>query len=222
MQYSPSEARVKAGGPMPVTQRLRRELKLRHDTVYAQTEAMDVVIGQLRLSIPVQIVPEPYKDSRINGRQKTAKAIIDKLDREYPERKFRTIEEVDEIVRDICAGKIVVDSANQVSEACEIIRESLLWEICKDEPRRLDSGFRAHKFDLKVRNTSNHTNVWFEVQIRTLLQDAWDYYQHPVYERVRSGAGGKEAERQMRWVSEMFFTIDDMIEHCRQEIDYGQ
>jgi len=78
------------------------------------------------------------------------------------------------------------------------------------------SGFRAYQFEVTV-ETVSFKDVWSEIQVRTLLQDVWDTWQHPLYERVRkSGVSDPLSHpdlRRMRWISDLFRACPEITPH---------
>jgi len=199
---------------MPVPKAVRDELHQRwKGPPSPYREALSYMTGELRNHvIACKHVSPEQEETRVSGRIKTIPRIVEKVDRSG-RRLVSTIDELEEIVTDIVGVRVTVDYLRQSREIQDFVINYSGWEAKKSDDSLRDSGYRAIHVDVMT-NTTHFAGVRCEVQIRTLLQDAWAIWSHPLYERYRRDLSRipRKKRELMRQLSDMLHTADEMVE----------
>lgn len=199
---------------MPVTSTVRRELhKQWKGPPSPYRQAFSRVHEELGNHIVAcnYISPEQV-DTRVSGRIKAIPRIIEKVDR-YERHSINTLEELEELITDIVGVRVTVDYLTQAQQIKAWILSHNMWAISKVDDSLRETGYRAIHIDLKV-DTTHFSGVGCEVQVRTLLQDAWAIWSHPIYEQYRRNVTRipREKRELMRQLSEMLHAVDEMVQ----------
>lgn len=199
---------------MPVTSTVRRELhKQWKGPPSPYRQAFSRVHEELGNHIVAckYISPEQV-DTRVSGRIKAIPRIIEKVDR-YERHSINTLEELEELITDIVGVRVTVDYLTQAQQIKDWILSHNMWAISKVDDSLRETGYRAIHIDLKV-DTTHFPGVGCEVQVRTLLQDAWAIWSHPIYEKYRRNVARipREKRELMRQLSEMLHAVDEMVQ----------
>lgn len=141
-----------------------------------------------------------------------APRIIEKADR-FGRRQVDSIEDLEELVTDITGVRVTADYLYQAKHIQDFVLNHGGWTILKVDNTVRDNGYRAIHIDLKI-DTTHFEEVSCEVQIRTLLQDAWAIWSHPLYEKYRRNLARipKRKRELMRTLSDMLHAADEMVE----------
>ena len=199
---------------MPVASTVRRELhKQWKGPPSPYRQAFSRVHEELGNHIVAckYISPEQV-ETRVSGRIKTIHRIIEKVDR-YEHHSINTLEELEGLITDIVGVRVTVDYLTQAQQIKAWILNHNRWVISKVDDSLRETGYRAIHIDLKV-DTTHFSGVRCEVQVRTLLQDAWAIWSHPIYEKYRRNVARipREKRELMRQLSEMLHVVDEMVQ----------
>jgi len=155
---------------------------------------------------PIQV------DTRISGRIKEIPRIVEKVGR-VEGHSVNTLEELEELITDIVGVRVTVDYLNQAQRIKDWVVNHNKWTISKIDDSIRETGYRAIHIDLQV-DTTHFQGVRCEVQVRTLLQDAWAIWSHPIYEKYRRNVARIPRQKRdlMKQLSEMLHTVDEMVQ----------
>lgn len=199
---------------MPVDNTVRRELHRRWKgppSPYRQ--AASRVYEELTNHIVERKYVSPKQvDTRISWRIKEIPRIIEKVDR-FGERSVHTLAELEGLITDIAGVRVTVDYLTQAQQIKDWVVSHDRWVISGVDDTIRETGYRAIHVDLKV-DTTHFSRVRCEIQVRTLLQDAWAIWSHPIYEKYRRNVALiPEQKRQlMKQLSDMLHTVDEMVQ----------
>lgn len=199
---------------MPISQEAHEELykrwkgppsPYREVIQRVSTEVGNHVIAQ-------KYVTEQQLETRVNGRVKDITRITEKVDRTGL-RHIGTIEELEDAITDISGVRVTVDFLQQMDEIKEWAIHHDAWTVVEVEDQIRENGYRAIHVDLKL-NTTNFSDVYCELQIRTLLQDAWAIWSHPLYEEYRQDLSSipEQKMKLMRQLSNLLNNVDELAQ----------
>lgn len=199
---------------MPISRTIRRELHRRwRGPPSPYREALNRVQEELENhAMAINYVVPEQVSNRISGRIKTIPRIIEKVDRDHP-RNAETIDQLEAIVTDIAGTRITVDYLYQAIQIRTWVVNHNAWIVQRVEETVRDNGYRAIHINLKV-DTTHFVGVPCEIQIRTLLQDAWAIWAHPLYIKYRRDLSKipKKKRELMRQLSDMLHAADEMVQ----------
>lgn len=188
------------------------------------TEALDSVTQILRnIMRHHNIVPPDEVDYRIRGRKKKIVDIKDKVRR----KKYivSSIEDLENQIQDIVGTRCVVDYLSDVYELQELIQSREEWHLAKLAEDYIKSptetGYRSLHLITAV-NTTNFSNVLVEIQIRTMLQDAWATKTHPLTYRKEPGEIPKHWLMLFKLLSDHLYVHDQTFETIKNEMKLGK
>lgn len=143
--------------------------------------ALNVLDTQLKILIKdYEISTKKRCVEHYNNRIKDVDSAIDKLKR----KKYDvSVESLNEHIRDMVGVRLVCPYVDDVYEIVDLIRNSNLLQICEEEDyikNPKESGYTSYHMNVMV-PICLHDDVEFvhaEIQIRTLLMDAWAALEH--------------------------------------------
>ncbi|MEW6618149.1 MAG: RelA/SpoT domain-containing protein [bacterium] len=130
-----------------------------------------------------------------------------------------------EEMEDIARMRIVCNYLSDISEIANSIRDNeVIKGICRivEETDYVfmerDRPHRAYHFILE--STLNQTKRKVELQIMTMLQEAWDKKDHNlIYEKIRIGKEIDKKDRiKMGAMSELLYIADEFFDYLRKKI----
>ena len=199
---------------MPIPQVVRQELHKRwKGPPSPYRESQSLVLGELtNYILAVQYVHPEQVATRLSGRIKEIPRITEKVDR-YGRHSVNSIEVLEELITDIVGVRVTVDYLHQVKQIKDFVVNHKRWTVIKVDDSLRDNGYRAVHIDLKTA-TTHFEEVRCEIQIRTLLQDAWAIWSHPLYERYRRNLTRipKQERALLRHISDMLHVADEMVQ----------
>ena len=199
---------------MPVSRGVRRELHRRWKgppSRYRESQAL--VLGELgNYIVANQYVRSEQVATRLSGRIKVIPRIIEKVDR-YERHSVDSIETLEELVTDIVGVRVIVDYLYQVKQIQDFVLNHDRWIVVKVDDSKRDNGYRAVHIDVKT-DTTTFRQVKCEIQIRTLLQDAWAIWSHPLYEKYRRDLSRIPTKKRalMSQLSDMLHSAEEMVQ----------
>lgn len=178
---------------------------------------------------------EPHEAARIRvstSRVKSAQRLWDKLQRiEVTE--SVTAGQIPEVIDDIVGLRIVCNNTSDIPRVQALLAEigpesdddPKPWCIVPDSEKQYherpkESGYRAYHLNVLVQVPGHDSwrQVSAEVQVRTLLQDAWGELTHE--DTYKPGANLPPlASRLARRMADLLATVDDIAEDVRRELD---
>lgn len=161
-------------------------------------------------------VPSYQIKTRQSGRIKGISRIIEKANRLSEGSSINSIEQLEEIVTDIAGVRATVDYLSQAKELKDFLVNHNKWQVTKIDDGVRTNGYRAIHIDVKA-NTTHFKEVRCEIQIRTLLQDAWAIWSHPMYEEYKRNLAKIPSEKLnlMKQLGDMLHVADEMAETLR-------
>ena len=178
-------------------------------------------MGTVELELKNFLADRQYpevSEARVASRIKYEDRILEKIKLANPEP--LTISELEHSVRDIAGTRIVLNYLYQVQETVDFIKANPRWSVIStQEHQRPDTGYRAVHIDLEL-NTTHFEEQCCEVQIRTLLQEAWATWTHPVYERFRTDTSSipEDLVRMLKALSDQLHSGDLMADALRRQM----
>lgn len=149
----------------------------------------------------------------IEYRLKTTESICEKLERKHKNDSNKPIEE---LLNDIAGVRIICFDSKQIYKIVKMIRQSKKWIVLKEKnyihtPK--DNGYQSYHMILSF------DDVKVELQIRTILMDAWSSLEsiliykkpYPIPEKLK-----KDIES----FSKMSRKMDKMLERILEGTDY--
>ena len=189
--------------------RERSELEQLRDTIIAYLESYKKGEGRNHIHLLI---------GRPNG-MKSIESIIDKINRYRLQGKKYGYEDVDDLVgvRLLCPydSDIVVVSQWLARQELFQIQPSL-EEAKKELDRKFDErGYRGLQFFVTIPSISKTKK--FELQLQTILAEAWDAWTHDIQYKRRIPIG-EELNEHMTLLGRMLYTLDQQGELLRSQI----
>lgn len=127
---------------------------------------------------------------------------------------------VEVIVNDLVAGKLVCATPSDVSSLAAIFHEwtGRLTDIKSEEVFNEKTGYRALHIDARIEVPHKDVRLYFpvEIQIKTLLQDAWANFDHD--ELYKPTDEPPEVTKQVsRHLADVLFALDKIGQTIREE-----
>lgn len=166
--------------------------------------------------LAMHYVPSFQLSTRRGGRIKGMSRIKEKATWLSEGVSVNSIEQLEEIVADIVGVRATVDYLSQAQELEAFVLNHNRWQITRLEDQERDNGYRAIHIDVQA-DTTHFEGVRCEIQIRTLIQDAWAIWSHPLYEKYRSNLA-KIPEKKlslMKQLSNILHAADSMADTLR-------
>lgn len=160
------------------------------------------------------LIAREQLDVRISSRIKPPKRTLEKAHRPGYLQQVNSIDDLETIITDIAGIRVVVDYLKHANEILKFIRSRPEWTVAKVDSHIRETGYRALHVDLIAGTTHFPQGVRCEVQIMTLLQNAWAIWSHPLYERYRRDLSKvpKKKREVMRQLSDMLHVVDEMAQ----------
>ena len=126
-------------------------------------------------------------------------------------------------IKDIVAARIICLDLDDVNEMIRTIKESPFIKVVQEKdyitnPKK--SGYRAHHLivEVPVELSSGTIPVRCEVQVRTVLMDAWSSLEHEII--YKNDNCSEESKRMLRDYSYLLASMDDtMLKIKRYEVE---
>lgn len=156
----------------------------------------------------------------ISSRAKTLNSFLEKIQR----KKYNNpLDEIKDFagVRVVCLYATDVEKINEIIESEFDIQE----EIDKKKNLKIDQfGYGAHHFIVQLGKLSSGSRyddlreMQCEIQVRTIVQDAWSIIQHHMVYKKESEIPSN-LQRKLNCLSALFETVDDQFENIRRDRD---
>jgi len=156
--------------------------------------------------------------STISSRAKTLNSFLEKLQRKNYNKPF-------EHITDFAGVRLVCLYLDDISKIAEIVRSEFVVvdEVNKIEELGADKfGYEAMHFIVRLGESTtgarydNLKKLVCEIQIRTVVQDAWAIIQHHMIYK-RESQVPTQLQRKLNSLSGLFETVDDQFETIRKE-----
>jgi len=165
-----------------------------------------------------KIAERKIETAAITSRAKTLNSFLEKLQRKHYSNPFTEITDLAG-VRVVCLYRSDVDSvAEAIRSNFEVVEET-------DKTRELaldQFGYSARHFIVRLGKASSGARyddlkaLTCEIQVRTVVQDAWAIIQHHMVYKRESQAP-PQVQRKLNSLAGLFETADDQFERIRQE-----
>jgi len=158
--------------------------------------------------------------SSLTSRAKTLNSFLEKIDRKHYKEPFQEI-------TDFAGVRVVCLYSSDIERVSKLIREEFIIqeEINKKDILNADQfGYGAKHFIVKLGKSSSGARyddlkeMVCEIQVRTIVQDAWAIIQHHMVYKKESEIPSK-IQRKLNSLSALFETVDDQFENIRNERD---
>jgi len=165
-----------------------------------------------------RITDQAIETSAITSRAKTLNSFLEKLQRKQYDRPF------DELT-DLAGVRVVCLYRSDIAKVADIIRSefAIAEDVDKLDELRVDQfGYGARHFIVRLGKTSSGARydalkqLPCEVQVRTVVQDAWAIIQHHMVYK-RESQVPKQLQRKLNSLAGLFETVDDQFERIREE-----
>lgn len=154
----------------------------------------------------------------ITARAKTLNSFLEKLQRKSYEDPFKEL-------TDLAAARVVCLYRSDIRIIADMVREEfdVVEDIDKLDELGVDQfGYGARHFLLRLGKTSSGARyddlkqLICEVQVRTVVQDAWAIIQHHMVYK-REAQVPTHLQRKLNSLAGLFETVDDQFERIREE-----
>jgi len=161
---------------------------------------------------------ESIETSAIVSRAKTLNSFLEKLQRKQYLNPF-------EEITDLAAARIVCLYRRDIAKVAEIIRAEfeVIEDVDKLDEMGVDQfGYEARHFLVRLGKGSSGARydslkqLVCEIQVRTVVQDAWAIIQHHLVYK-RESQIPKQIQRKLNSLAGLFETVDDQFESIRTE-----
>jgi putative GTP pyrophosphokinase len=165
-----------------------------------------------------RITERGIETSSIVSRAKTLKSFLEKLQRKHYGAPF-------EQLTDLAGARIVCLYRSDIAQVAEIIRGEfvIVEDIDKLDELGVDQfGYGARHFTVRLGKSSSGAryddlkHLPCEVQVRTVVQDAWAIIQHHLVYK-RESQIPSQLQRKLNSLAGLFETVDDQFERIREE-----
>ncbi|MFX1593959.1 MAG: hypothetical protein ACFFCL_14805, partial [Promethearchaeota archaeon] len=164
---------------------------IREINIYKECRGDFVKYAEILNLILKKIAENISPESIVQTRAKTVTSYAEKIQRPGKVEKYgpNPVEDL----TDLCGGRIILPTLDDVKKCCEIIEENfkIQWEDSEDKLDTLDKdqfGYLSHHYIVQLNPDSMYLqdldvsddiyNLKAELQIRTLLQHCWSIIQH--------------------------------------------
>lgn len=180
------------------------------------TQAIDVVCQE------IYQMDEKYAKKRqqhfirfLEYRLKTSESIAEKLERKQKQESNKPVEE---LLNDIAGVRIVCFDSKQINKIVKLIKQSKRFDVLKEKnyiTNPKDNGYQSYHMILLV------NNVKVELQIRTILMDAWSSMESILIYK-KSNPIPTELKKDIDRFSKLSRKMDRMLEKILEDTDYGK
>ena len=165
-----------------------------------------------------KIIDRNIETSSISSRAKTLNSFLEKLQRKHYDNPF-------EQLTDLAGVRVVCLYHSDMAKVAEIIRAEfvVVEDIDKLDALAVDQfGYGARHFIVRLGKSSSGARyddlkqLSCEVQIRTVVQDAWAIIQHHMVYK-RESQVPTQLQRKLNSLAGLFETVDDQFERIREQ-----
>jgi ppGpp synthetase/RelA/SpoT-type nucleotidyltranferase len=158
--------------------------------------------------------------SSISSRAKTLNSFLEKLQRKHYENPFDQL-------TDLAGVRVVCLYRDDVARVCNIIRSefAVVEDVDKLDELGVDQfGYGARHLTLRLGKSSSGARYddlkqyVCEVQVRTVVQDAWAIIQHHMVYK-RESQVPSQLQRKLNSLAGLFETVDDQFGRIREDRD---
>jgi ppGpp synthetase/RelA/SpoT-type nucleotidyltranferase len=167
-----------------------------------------------------RILDRGIETSLISSRTKTLNSFLEKLQRKNYDKPF-------EQLTDFAGVRVVCLYRGDLAKVAEVIREEFVVVEDVDKVDELGAdqfGYGARHYILQLGKSSSGARyddlkkLVCEVQVRTVVQDAWAIIQHHIVYK-RESQVPTQLQRKLNSLAGLFETVDDQFERIRSERD---
>lgn len=145
---------------------------------------------------------------------------IDSIDRKLAKQDLEfNLENINNHIKDMVLSRIICLDLDDVNEMVRIIKESPIFNIVQEkdyinEPKK--SGYRAHHLivEIPVPFSTGVVPVRCEIQVKTLLMDAWSSLEHETI--YKNPDCSDDSRRMLRDYSYLLAEMDDRMVNIRR------
>jgi ppGpp synthetase/RelA/SpoT-type nucleotidyltranferase len=189
---------------------IRRFLEVRRDYEH--------LCAEVEYILRKKIADQGIETSSITSRAKTLNSFLDKLQRKHYDDPF-------EQVTDLAGTRVVCLYHSDIAKVAKIIHTEFVVAEDKDKIDELGAnkfGYGARHFIVRLGKSSSGARYddlkkfACEVQVRTVVQDAWAIIQHHMVYK-RESQMPTHLQRKLNSLAGLFETVDDSFERIREE-----
>jgi ppGpp synthetase/RelA/SpoT-type nucleotidyltranferase len=189
---------------------IKRFLQIRPD--YEQ------LCGEVEYILRKKVAAQGIETASISSRAKTLKSVLEKLQRKHYERPF-------EQLTDLAGVRVVCLYGSDIANVAKIIQAEfkVIDDVDKLDELGVDQfGYGARHFIVQLGRSSSGARyddlkqLACEVQVRTVVQDAWTIIQHHLIYK-RESQVPTQLQRKLNSLAGLFETVDDQFERIREE-----
>jgi putative GTP pyrophosphokinase len=165
-----------------------------------------------------RITDQAIETSAISSRAKTLNSFLEKLQRKQYDSPFDRL-------TDLAGVRVVCLYRSDIAKVAQIIGSEFVIaeDVDKLDELRVDQfGYGARHFIVRLGKTSSGARyddlkqLPCEVQVRTVVQDAWAIIQHHMVYK-RESQVPTQLQRKLNSLAGLFETVDDQFERIREE-----
>jgi putative GTP pyrophosphokinase len=189
---------------------IRRFLQVRRDYEH--------LCAEVEYILRKKIADRGIETSSITSRAKTLNSFLEKLQRKHYDSPF-------EQVTDLAGTRVVCLYHSDIAKVAEIIHSEFVVAEDIDTIEELGTnqfGYGARHFIVRLGKSSSGARYddlkqfACEVQVRTVVQDAWAIIQHHMIYK-RESQMPTQLQRKLNSLAGLFETVDDQFERIRKE-----
>jgi ppGpp synthetase/RelA/SpoT-type nucleotidyltranferase len=167
-----------------------------------------------------RIADRAIETASISSRAKTLNSFLEKLQRKHYDDPFGRL-------TDLAGARVVCLYRGDIAKVADIIRSEfvVVEDVDKLGELAVDQfGYGARHFVVRLGKTSSGARyddlkrLACEVQVRTVVQDAWAIIQHHMVYK-REAQVPTQLQRKLNSLAGLFETVDDQFERIREERD---
>ena len=163
-----------------------REEIIREINIYKECRKDFVKYAELLKSILIELAQNISPESIVQTRAKTVTSYAEKIQR--PGKAEQYGENPVEDLTDLCGGRIILPTLDDVEKCCSLIEENFIiqWEDSEDKLSQLGQdqfGYLSNHYIVQLDPSSHYLKdldipkeiypLKAEIQVRTLLQHCW-------------------------------------------------
>lgn len=165
-----------------------------------------------------RIIDQGIEVSSVTSRAKTLNSFLEKLQRKHYDAPFDQL-------TDLAGTRVVCLYHSDIAKIVEILRSefAIVEDIDKLDELGVDQfGYGARHLIVQLGKSSSGAryddlkHLSCEVQVRTVVQDAWAIIQHHMVYKRESQVPSK-LQRKLNSLAGLFETVDDQFERIREE-----
>lgn len=165
-----------------------------------------------------RIADQNIETSSISSRAKTLNSFLEKMQRKHYEAPFDQL-------TDLAGTRVVCLYYSDIAKVAKIIRSEfvVIEDLDKLDELGVDQfGYGARHFIVRLGKASSGAryddlkHLPCEIQVRTVVQDAWAIIQHHMVYK-RESQVPSQLQRKLNSLAGLFETVDDQFERIREE-----